>query len=465
MAAEHFRNLVIGGGEGGKYLAWHLAESGQSTAVVERRWIGGSCPNINCLPSKNEIWSAKVADLVRHASDFGVSTGSVSVDMAAVRKRKRDMVEHLVAINRARYKSSGTNLFMGEAKFSGAKSVELRLNDGGTKTLTGERVFLNLGTHAAIPPVPGLADAQPLTHIEALELDRLPEHLVVIGGGYVGIEFAQAYRRFGSRVTVIQHGPQLLGHEDPDAVAEIMQALTSEGIEIITQAQVDRVEGRSGQAVSLVVRSASGETSIRGSDILVATGRIANTAGIGLETIGVKLDSRGFIQVNERLETTAPDTWAIGECAGSPQFTHASFDDYRIIRDNLAGKSRSTSGRLMPYCLFTDPQLAHVGLSETEAKRQGIPIRIFRMPTSSVLRAQTTSETRGFLKALVGAHDDRILGFTMIGADAGEVMTIVQTAMLAGMPFTALRDAVITHPTMAEGLVFLFSKAPTTSVS
>jgi len=457
---ERYEVLVLGSGEGGKYLAWHLARSGRRTAVVERRWIGGSCPNINCLPSKNEIWSAKVADLLCHAGQFGVVPGSLAIDMAQVRRRKRDMVEGLIAMHLDRYKASGAELIMGAGRFVEAKTLEVRLNDGGTRVLAGERVFLNLGTHAKIPPIPGLTDAGPLTHIEVLELDRVPDHLVVLGGGYVGLEFAQAYRRFGSRVTIVEHGPQLLGREDPDVAAEIRRILSGEGIEILLAADVLQVEGRSGEAVRLRVRTAGGEQTIPGSDILAATGRTPNTAGIGLEVAGVELDSRGYIKVDDRLETSARDVWALGECAGSPRFTHVSFDDFRIIRDNLAGGSRSTRDRLIPYCLFTDPPLARVGLSEGEARQRGITVRVANLPMSAVLRTWTMGETAGFMKVLVEATGDRILGFTMIGPEAGEVMAAVQTAILGGLPYMVCRDAILTHPTMAEGLNALFAAIP-----
>jgi pyruvate/2-oxoglutarate dehydrogenase complex dihydrolipoamide dehydrogenase (E3) component len=458
--AERFEILILGSGEGGKLLAWHMAAAGKRTAVVERRWIGGSCPNVNCMPSKNELWSAKVASLVRHGAEYGAKTGRVAIDMATVRDRKRKMVDRQVAAHLENYKKSGTELIMGSGLFIAPKTLEVQLNDGGVRTLIGDRVFINVGTHAAIPRVPGLEDARPLTNIEALELDYLPPHLIVLGGGYVGLEFAQAYRRFGSSVTVVEHGPQLMGREDPDVSEELQRILADEGTQFIVGAEVVRVQGRSGKNVSLVVRTIAGEQNLEGSDILVAAGRIPNTADIGLDKAGVELDAHGFVRVNERLETRAPDVWAIGECAGSPQFTHVSEDDFRIIRDNLAGGRRSTRDRLVPYCMFTDPPLARVGLSEAEAQRRGVDVRVARLPMSSVLRAQTTGETQGFMKALVGARDDRIVGFTMIGSEAGEVMATVQTAMCADVPYSTLRDAVLAHPTMAEGLGPLFSNVP-----
>jgi pyruvate/2-oxoglutarate dehydrogenase complex dihydrolipoamide dehydrogenase (E3) component len=457
---ERFEALVLGSGFGGKLLAWHLARSGRRTAVVERRWIGGSCPNIACLPSKNEIWSAKVAHLVRHAAQFGTLTGSVTTDMAKVRQRKRDMVEREIALHLQNYKATGAELILGTGHFTAPKTLEVRLNDGGTRVLVGEQVFLNLGTHAAIPNIPGLEAARPLTHIEALELDYLPSHLIVLGGGYVGLELAQAYRRFGSQVTIIEHGPQLMSREDPDVVDEMQRILSDEGIGILLSAETLNVQGQSGEEVSVAVRTASGEQQIKGSDILAAAGRIPNTAGIGLEEAGVELDGRGYIRVNERLEATASNVWAIGECAGSPQFTHVSIDDFRIVRDNLAGGNRSTRDRLVPYCMFTEPPLARVGLSENEAQRQGVAVRVARLPMTGVRRTATTDETQGFMKVLVSARDDRILGFTMIGAEAGEVLAAVQTAMLADLPYPKLRDAILAHPTMAEGLDALFSNVP-----
>lgn len=455
---QPYEDVVLGSGTGGKLLAWHQARSGHHVAVVERRWVGGSCQNIACLPSKNEIWSAKVADLVHHATKFGIVTGPVAVDMAAVLQRKREMVEKQVALHLDLYQKSGAELIMGDGRFVAPKTLEVRLLDGGSRVLTGERVFLNLGTHATIPPTPGLADAGPLTHIEALELDRLPAHLIVLGGGYVGLELAQAYRRFGSRVTVVEHGPQLVSREDSDVADAIGRLFADEGIEVLFSAEALQVEGRSGESVRLHVRTPEGERLVEGSDILVATGRTPNTAGIGLDIGGVRLDGRGYVQVNDRLETSAQDVWAIGECAGSPQFTHVSADDFGVIRDNLAGGRRSTRDRLIPFCLFTDPPLARVGLNETEARSRGVAVRVAKLPMGSVLRTRTTGETRGFMKALLDTRTDRILGFTMFGSEAGEVMAVVQTAMLASLPYTGLRDAILAHPTMAEGLKPLFSE-------
>jgi pyruvate/2-oxoglutarate dehydrogenase complex dihydrolipoamide dehydrogenase (E3) component len=458
--AEQFDILILGSGQGGKLLAWKMAQAGKRVAVVERRWIGGSCPNIACLPSKNEIWSARVAHLANHAAQFGTVTGAVIIDMAKVRQRKRDMVDGGIEFHLQAYKDSGAELIMGAGRFVGPKTIEVNLNDGGTRVLEGAHVVINVGTHAFVPDVPGLASAQPLTHIEALELDYVPAHLLVLGGGYVGLEMAQAYRRFGSHVTVIESGPQLMSREDPDVAAAMHEVLRAEGIRFVVGAVALGVQGVSGEQVRIVVRTAEGEQIIEGSDLLVAAGRVPNTAGIGLEDIGVELDGRGYIRVNERLESSAPDVLAIGECAGSPQFTHASVDDFRIVRDNLGGGRRSTRERLVPYCVFTDPPLARVGLNEREAQREGLAVRVARLPMGAVLRTEATGEKNGFMKVLIGASDDRVLGFTMIGSEAGEVMAVMQTAMLSKLPYTTLRDAVFAHLTMAEGLGPLLSNVP-----
>src|ERR1700723_1785378 len=431
---EHYDVLILGSGGGGKLTAWHNGRSSRRVAVVERKWIGGSCPNIACLPSKNEIHSAEAAHFARNGAEFGVMTGPVKVDMAKVVQRKRAMVERLVATHLKNYKESGAELVMGSGRFVAPKTLEVSLNDGGTRTLTGAQVF-----------------------IEVLELDILPAHLIVIGGGYSGLELAQAYRRFGAEVTVVEAAPQLMAREDADASHEIRRILADEGVRIHVPAELLKVSGLSGDEVSIALRTSDGEQTIDGSHILVAAGRVPNTAGIGLDTAGVELTDRGFVKVNERLETSAPDVWALGDCAGSPLFTHISEDDFRIVRDNLAGGSRSTHDRFVPYCMFTDPPLAHVGLSEREAERQGVKTRVAKLPMKAVLRAQATGQTEGFMKALVGEADDRILGFTMIGAEAGEVLAVVQTAMMADLPHTRLRAPDFTHPTFSEGLNFLFS--------
>jgi pyruvate/2-oxoglutarate dehydrogenase complex dihydrolipoamide dehydrogenase (E3) component len=457
---EYFDVVILGSGQGGKHLAWHLGQSGKRVAVVERRWVGGSCPAVACLPSKNELWSARVAHLVRNAARFGTIIDGVRTDMARVRRRKQDMIDREIELHLGLYKQTGAELVMGSGRFIGPKMIEVALNEGGTRVLAGNEVVVNVGSHAAMPDIPGLRDAHALTHIEALELDEVPSHLIVLGGGYTGIEMAQAFRRFGSRVTVIEPGPQIMGREDADVAAEMGGLLGDEGIDIVLNAQPLRVDGLNGEAVSVSVRTGAGEQRIEGSHLLVAVGRVANTAGIGFDEAGIALDERGFVKVDEWLKTTAPGVWAIGECAGSPQFTHVSVDDFRIVRDNMAGGNRKTSDRLIPHVVFTDPPLARVGLSEGDAQRQGIPVRLGKIPMRRVLRTNATDETEGFMKMLVGVKDDRILGFTMIGSEAGEVMAVIHTAMLAEAPYTKLRDAVFAHLTVAEGLGPLLESVP-----
>ncbi len=457
---ERYDILVLGSGEPGKYIAWTMAKAGHRAAVIERGMIGGSCPNIACLPSKNVIHSARVAALCRRGAEFGIATGPISIDMQGVRRRKREMVDDLIAVHRRNYSTSATDLIIGEGRFVAPKTIEVRAPDGGVRQLVGERVFLDVGTRATVPEIPGLSDSKPLTHVEALELDRVPEHLIVLGGGYVGLEFAQPMRRFGARVTVLQRGPQIAAREDPDVAEVLTQQLVEEGVEVVLNAQTLKVEGRSSAHIRVHVRTLQREQIIEGSDLLVATGRAPNTKGIGLDVAGIELDERGYIKVNERLETTAPEVWAMGDCAGSPQFTHVGFDDFRIVRDNLNGGKRTTRKRLVPYCMFTDPELGRVGLNESEARRAGIAYRVAKIPMTAVLRTRTLSEPRGFLKALIATDSDRILGFTALGAEAGELIAVVQTAMLTHAPYTTLRDAILTHPTIAEGLTVLFASEP-----
>ncbi len=457
---EHYEILVIGSGEAGKNVAWTLAQAGHRTAVVERKYIGGSCPNIACLPSKNVIRSAKANWFARHGSEYGIQSGPVSTNMKGVLNRKRKMVEGEVQHHLERFKATGGELIRGEARFITPKTVDVHLNEGGTRTITGDRVFLDLGSRAFIPDTPGLAAAKPMTHVEALDLERLPERVIVLGGGYVGLELAQALRRFGSEVTIVERGPQIAAAEDPDVAQSLLENFVSEGIEVLLDTHIREVQGLSGQQVRVVIENSHGRQVIEGTDLLVATGRTPNTQGIGLEAAGIELDPRGYIKVNERLETTAPGVWAVGDCAGSPQFTHVAFDDFRIVRENLNGGSRTTKDRLIPFCMFTDPELARVGLNESEAKRRGVEYRVAKLPMAAVLRAVALGETRGFIKMLIDAGSDRILGFTAFGAEASEMMAVVQTAMLGGLPYTVLRDAIFTHPTMAEGLVYLLASVP-----
>jgi len=460
---EDFDLVILGDGTGSTLAAWTFAGQGQRVAVIERKYIGGSCPNIACLPSKNIIHSAKVASYFRRSHEFGIHCNGFTIDMTGVRDRKRKMVSGLNQIYLDNYRHTGAEFIVGTGRFIAPRTLEVTLPNGTSRQLRGTNVIVSTGTRAALGAIPGLAEAQPLTHIEALDLDEVPEHLLVIGGGYIGIELSQAMRRFGSKVSVIDRTERLMSREDEDVSEALCRLLEDEGINVLLDAEIRRVSGESGASVSIVVQHKGGEKVLKGSHVLVATGRTANTEGLGLKFAGVELTDRGYIKVNDRLQTTAPGVWAIGEVAGSPQFTHISTDDFRVVRDNLTGVHHVTTGRQVPYCLFTDPELARVGLSENEAKAQGVAYRLFKVPMAAVLRVHTLSEMRGFLKALVEADGDRILGFTAFGVGAAEIMSAVQIAMIAGVPYTALRDAVLTHPTLVEGLFPLFSSVASAS--
>jgi pyruvate/2-oxoglutarate dehydrogenase complex dihydrolipoamide dehydrogenase (E3) component len=457
---EEYDLLILGSGAGGKLLSWTLAKEGFKTAVVERKYVGGSCPNIACLPSKNIIHSAKVASYFQRSEEFGITKDHWKINMATVRERKRKMVEGLVDMHLDLYHKSGAELVMGSGRFVGPKTIEVTTAEGASRTFRGRRVVINTGTRATIDQTPGLREAQPLTHVEALEVDHVPEHLLVLGGGFVGLELSQALRRFGSRVTVIERNARLAPREDPDTSTALLELFRDEGIDVSTSTQVTRVEGKSGERVKLTCLHNGTELVLEGTHILAAAGRTHNTDGIGLDLAGVETTSRGYVKVNERLETTAPEVWAVGDCAGSPHFTHISENDFQIVHDNIRGGHRVTTGRQVPFCMFTDPEFARIGLSETEAKEQGLAYRLVKIPMSAILRTRTLSEPRGFLKALIDEKSDQILGFAVFGVEAGEIMATVQIAMLAKLPYTVLRDAIFTHPTLLEGINTLFAKVP-----
>jgi pyruvate/2-oxoglutarate dehydrogenase complex dihydrolipoamide dehydrogenase (E3) component len=454
--AEQYDVVILGSGAAGKLLSWSLAPRGKKTAVVERRYVGGACPNIACLPSKNVVQSAKVASYFQRRAEFGIVADGWTVNMAGVRERKRKMVDGLVEMHLQKYRASGAELIMGNGRFVAPKTIEVTLNAGGTRTLHGETVVIDTGSRARIDATPGLADSRPLTHVEALELDELPQHLIVLGGGYVGLELAQAFRRFGSRVTIVERNSVIIAREDQDVIEAIEALMRDEGIDVLAGTEVEKVEGQSGKSVRLQTNRGT----IEGTHLLAAGGRTPNTDNIGLEKTGVEVDARGHVKVDHRLQTPVEGIWAAGDCAGSPYFTHIAEDDFRIILGNLSGENRSTRGRQVPFCLYTDPEVARVGLNEREANEHGIAYRLAKIPMVAVLRARTLSETRGFLKALVDRESDRILGVTVLGPDAGEMLPVVQLAMTSGLPYTAISDLVITHPTMAEGLASLFAAVP-----
>ena len=453
---EQYDAIVIGSGEGGKYLAWHLGSQGKKVANVEDKRIGGACPNIACLPSKNVVHSAKVASFFQRGAEFGIVHGKWHVDMAAVSARRQRMIDGLRDMHLANYAKSHAEIVMGFGRFIADKTIEVALNAGGTRTLRSDYIFIDTGSRATIDPIPGLAESTPLTHIEVLELTTLPKHLLILGGGFIGLEFAQAMRRFGANVTIIERNPSLVHRDDPDVIELVHQLFKDEGIDIVTNANVTQVEGTSGKSV--IVHLSDGAR-LEGSHILVATGRMPNTQNMDLDTVGIKTTPAGHFQVNDRLETTAPGVWAIGDCAGSPYFTHASYDDFRIIRDNLAGGNRTKNGRQIPSVTFTDPEIAHVGLTETEAKKQGTAYRLGKIPMAAALRSRTLDETRGFMKVLI-APDDRILGFTAIGPGTGELLPAIQLAMTANMPYSAVHNLILTHPTLSEGFLNLFNDVP-----
>jgi pyruvate/2-oxoglutarate dehydrogenase complex dihydrolipoamide dehydrogenase (E3) component len=458
MSAEHFEFAVVGGGKGGKTLAVKMASAGRRVVMIEKGMIGGTCINVACIPTKTMVKSAKVAELSRRAAEFGIQVVFDGADPVGIRNRRGAVVAEMIGRNQANFDRSGMTLLIGTARFTGQRTLDVRLQDGGSREVTADKVFINTGTRPALPPLPGLVEAQPLNSESVQDLDRLPEHLIVIGGGYIGCEFAQMFRRFGNRVTIIERAESFLPREDSDVGEQVLAIFREDGIDVRLGASVERVEGRSGQSVRVRLQAQAGEQIAEGTDLLAALGRMPNTDSLNAAAGGVELDSRGFVKVNDRLETTAAGVWALGDVNGGPQFTHASLDDYRIVSANLSGGQRSTSDRVVPYTLFIDPELGRVGLTETEARRLGHHVRVARLPAAAVPRAVTSGETRGYFKAVVDADTDRILGASILATEGGEVMSVIQVAMRAGLPYTALCDMIFAHPTMAEGLNDLFAR-------
>ncbi|MFN6480165.1 mercuric reductase [Nostoc sp. DedQUE07] len=467
--AQHYDDIIIGGGKAGKTLAPALVADGRKTALVERslNMIGGGCINIACIPTKTMVASASVANTVRNSAAYGVKANTPIVDLAEVIQRKRSVVQSAREINLHNLETAlDKNLIIGEARFVAPKTIEVTTTEGNNRVLTAERLFINTGTRPLIPSIPGLTEVEFLTSESIMELEYLPEHLIVLGSGYIGLEFAQMFRRFGSRVTVIGQSEQILSQQDPDIAIAVQTLLEQDGIEFLLKAKVLRVvreasplENRTGNETIVQIQVGDREITLKGSHLLVAVGRAPNTESLNLAAAGVATDTRGFIQVNDRLETNIPGIWALGDINGGPQYTHISLDDYRIIKANLIdGSNRSTGDRLLPSCLFIDPELAHVGLTETEAQQQGYTIRVAKVDASAVPRARTLGQTDGLLKAIVDADTGRILGCSLLCHEAGEVISTVQMVMQAQMPYTVLRDGILTHPTMTEGLNILFSK-------
>ncbi|MDQ3927160.1 MAG: mercuric reductase [Actinomycetota bacterium] len=457
---QHYNAVVIGAGQGGMPLARALAQAGRKTALVEREHVGGTCINEGCTPTKTMVASAKVAYFDRRSADYGVQNGPVSVDMHKVRQRKRDIVKSFRSGNERRIEDTeGLDLLMGEASFSGPKELGIRLNGNGEMfQLTADNIFINVGARPANPPIEGLDSVPALNSTTIMELDELPEHLLVLGGSYVGLEFAQMFRRFGSEVTVVQRGKRLMSREDADVAEAVADVMRQDGLEVLLEAQPLRVERGDNGEIQLTVRTPEGERKLTGSHLLVSAGRPPNTDALNLEAAGIETDKRDFVEVNERLETNVPGVYAMGDVKGGPAFTHISYDDFRIIRTNLLeGGDASVADRLVPYTVFIDPQLGRIGFSEQEAREQGRNIRVAKMPMSYVARALEVDEARGFMKAVVDADNDQILGCAILGIEGGEIMAMLQIAMMGGLPYTALRDAVFSHPTLAESLNNLFA--------
>ena len=457
-AANHYQAIVIGSGQGANPLCYALAGAGWRTALVERVHVGGTCINEGCTPTKTMVASGRVAYLARRGADYGVRTGKLSIDMMRVRQRKRAIVNSFRGGSEKRIqKTKNLELLYGQASFTGSKSVLIRLKGGGERTLTADHIFINAGCRPSVPSIEGLKDVQYLDSTSIMELDRVPEHLLVLGGGYVGLEFGQLFRRLGAKVTIIQSGEQLLAREDADVAAEVAKILREDKIEVLLATRAERVK-KSGKKVQLIVRSGKKLRTISGSHLLTAIGRVPNSDTLNLSAAGIATDKRNYISVNRKLETNVAGVYALGDINGGPAFTHISYDDFRILKANvLENGNASTEGRLVPYTVFIDPQLGRVGMTEAEAREQKREIRVAKLPMNYVARALEVDEPRGFMKAIVDAKTDQILGAAVLGIEGGEIMSQIQIAMMGTLPFTALREGVFAHPTLAESLNNLFT--------
>ncbi|HXV61614.1 MAG TPA: mercuric reductase [Vicinamibacteria bacterium] len=458
---ESYEAIVIGTGQAGKPLARSLAEAGRRTAIIEKEEkVGGSCVVRGCTPTKTMVASARVAYLARRATDYGVSTGPVSVDLDRVRERKRKIVDRFSEGNRKGLEQQANlELIFGEASFLSEREIRVTRPDRTEARLKAPLIFINAGARPSVPDIPGLSDVPYLDSTSIMELARVPDHLVIIGGGYISVEFGQMFRRFGARVTIVQRREQLLPREDEDVATELATILREEGIDTLVSSVPQSVARNGEGSTILVVDTPEGGRTVSASVLLVATGRVPDTAGLNLEAAGIEVDPGGFIPVNERLETQAEGIYALGDVKGGPAFTHISYDDYRIIERNLLGDGKGTiRGRFVPYTVFTDPELGRVGLSERQAKAEGLAYRVAKLPMSHVARALESDETRGFMKAVVETDTDRILGAAILGVNGGEVMSVVQVAMMGGLSARELRDGVFAHPTLSESLNNLFMK-------
>jgi pyruvate/2-oxoglutarate dehydrogenase complex dihydrolipoamide dehydrogenase (E3) component len=457
-APHHYQAIVIGSGQGGTPLCRALAEAGLRTALVERSHIGGTCVNEGCTPTKTMVASGRVAYLARRGKDYGVQTGEIGIDMRRVRQRKRDIVDSFRNGSQARLETTANlDLIFGEASFAGPKTLSVRMRDGVQRILSADRIFINAGARPSVPKLDGVKDVPFLDSTSIMELDAVPEHLLVLGGGYVGLEFGHVFRRLGSRVTIVQRAGQLLVREDADVAAEVLSILKQDGIEVLLNTKTERV-AKSGGQIQLSVRAANESRTLDGSHLLVATGRTPNTDSLHVSAAGIATDERGFIKVNGKLETNVEGVYALGDIKGDPAFTHISYDDFRILRTNLIEKgSATTENRLVPYTVFIDPQLGRVGITEAEARAQNKKFRVAKMPMSYVARALEVDESRGFMKAIVDAENNQILGAAILGIEGGEIMAMLEVAMMGRVPFTTLKEGIFAHPTLAESLNNLFT--------
>ncbi|MGH9835802.1 MAG: mercuric reductase [Blastocatellia bacterium] len=446
--------IVIGTGQAGKPLSIALANAGWKTAVIERRHVGGACVNVGCTPTKTMVASARVAYLARRAADYGVHAGEVTVNLAEVRSRKQSIVESFRnGGQRAIENTKNLDLLFGEASFTGPQSIAVKMNDGETQHLAANKIFINTGCRPADPGVEGLDKITVLDSSSIMELDELPEHLLVLGGGYIGLEFGQMFQRFGSQVTIVQRASQLLGREDQDVADEVANIMREDGVEVLLGAEAVRAERSGDGRIHLTVKIPEGERTLVGSHLLAAAGRVPNTDALNLAAARIETDGNGFVKTNERLETSAPGVYALGDVKGGPQFTHISYDDYRIIRTNLIeGGSATINGRFVPYTIFIDPQLGRVGLSESEARAKSLNVKVAKMPMTHVARALEMSESRGFMKVVIDVDTRQILGCAILGVEGGEIMAMIEIAMMGKLPYTVLKDAIFAHPTLAESL-------------
>ncbi|MCJ1258042.1 hypothetical protein MMC24_005871 [Lignoscripta atroalba] len=468
MAADgHYDCIVIGSGQAGTPLAGAFSKAGRKTALIECAHIGGCCVNEGCTPTKTMVASGRVAYLTRQGADYGIHMPggegeNVSVDMKKVRQRKRDIVTSFRSGNESRTQSSGVEVLMGEGSFKDRKTLLVKMNDGSQQIVTAESIFINTGERPAKPQLDGLETIpteRVLDSTSIQELGEVPDHLLVLGGGYIGLEFGQLFRRLGAAVTIIQRSSQLLPREDPDIAESMLKIVRQDGITVHLDTAATQVSScSSGSLIELTIRGKDGiGQTVSGSHLLSAAGRVPNTDMLNLSVAGISTNSRGYIICNDRLETDVPGVYALGDVKGPPAFTHISYDDFRIIRANLINNVSpplTTANRIVPYVCYTDPQMGHVGLHEREARAvfPGRIIKTAKMPMEYVARALETDETRGMMKAVVDGETGEILGFSCLGIEGGEVMSIVQMAMMGNVRWERLRDAVFAHPSLAESL-------------